>query len=448
MLRSMLLKLLAAVLLFLVFIIRPTEASLSTSEQLMAAPAQNTIYVNSRPYTIDAYNIGGYTYYQLRALAQSANVSVSYDTVSDSVRIDTAQAYDTRYASSVSVQTGAQTAVPTKSNIIVDGSPVHIQSYLINGYNYIQLRDFTDCTNFLLQYGAAGNDSQPVIYNNILAPNTAVNFSSSVAADEPAAQENIPTPAKPGAFAPVFSSIHVFKDTTAPEPTYTETPAPKAALMDTSAPVPAFTDTPTPALTSADTPVPILTVSFTPIPTVTYTPTPALTPGPTAAPVPGPAAGSTHEPAAASAPLPAVTQTSAPADTSSGTNDQFVARVIELVNIERSNDGVPQLQTDPILMQAALYKCRDIINTGQFSHDSLTYGKAYALMGRFGIKYAAWGENIAAGQTSPEEVMDAWMNSPGHRDNILNELYQYIGVGFLYDSSWGTVWSQEFIEKP
>ena len=66
----------------------------------------------------------------------------------------------------------------------------------------------------------------------------------------------------------------------------------------------------------------------------------------------------------------------------------------------------------------------------------------------FQIKYAAWGENIASGQASPEEVMKAWMDSPGHRANILNSKFQYIGVGFLYDDHFRTIWSQEFLRKP
>ncbi|MOA18351.1 Cysteine-rich secretory protein family protein [compost metagenome] len=77
-----------------------------------------------------------------------------------------------------------------------------------------------------------------------------------------------------------------------------------------------------------------------------------------------------------------------------------------------------------------------------FSHTSPTYGSPFDMMKSFGITYNAAGENIAMGQKTPEEVMKAWMNSPGHKANILNANFNYIGVG--YDNNY---WVQEFIGK-
>lgn len=61
-----------------------------------------------------------------------------------------------------------------------------------------------------------------------------------------------------------------------------------------------------------------------------------------------------------------------------------------------------------------------------------------------GITYSSAGENIAAGQSSPQNVMDSWMNSPGHRKNILNPDFEYIGVGLARGGSYGIYWAQEF----
>ena len=95
-----------------------------------------------------------------------------------------------------------------------------------------------------------------------------------------------------------------------------------------------------------------------------------------------------------------------------------------------------------------MYKCQDISLTGVFSHKSPTYGESYVLMDIFKIRYAAWGENIAAGQRTPQEVVNAWMNSQGHRKNIMKSEYTHIGVGYLADQTFGTIWAQEFIKKP
>ena len=62
----------------------------------------------------------------------------------------------------------------------------------------------------------------------------------------------------------------------------------------------------------------------------------------------------------------------------------------------------------------------------------------------FGVHYTSAGENIAAGQRTPEEVMNSWMNSSGHRANILNKNFDTIGIGFYEGGSYGTYWTQLF----
>ena len=79
-----------------------------------------------------------------------------------------------------------------------------------------------------------------------------------------------------------------------------------------------------------------------------------------------------------------------------------------------------------------------------FDHNSPTYGSPFDMMKKFGISYKSAGENIAQGQRTPEEVVQAWMNSAGHRANILNSGFTHIGVGYVES---GNYWTQEFITK-
>ncbi len=80
-----------------------------------------------------------------------------------------------------------------------------------------------------------------------------------------------------------------------------------------------------------------------------------------------------------------------------------------------------------------------------FSHTSPTYGSPFDMMKQFGISYRSAGENIAKGQTTPQQVMQGWMNSPGHRANILNSSFTQIGVGIAKNSQGQLIWTQQFI---
>lgn len=133
----------------------------------------------------------------------------------------------------------------------------------------------------------------------------------------------------------------------------------------------------------------------------------------------------------------------APAPTSSSVN-QAVAKVIELTNAERKKHGLPALQTDTNLNKVAQTKSVDMKQNNYFSHTSPTYGSPFDMMRDFGISYKTAGENIAQGQQTPEQVVDSWMKSQGHRENILSAKYTHIGVG--YEPS-GHHWTQMFIGK-
>lgn len=124
----------------------------------------------------------------------------------------------------------------------------------------------------------------------------------------------------------------------------------------------------------------------------------------------------------------------------SGNSSEFVQQVLDLVNQERTKEGLNILSLNSDLSKMALAKAQDMNNNNYFDHQSPTYGSPFDMMKTFGITYNAAGENIAKGQTTAEEVMNQWMNSPGHRANIMNSSYTEIGIGFYNNE-----WVQEFI---
>ncbi len=126
---------------------------------------------------------------------------------------------------------------------------------------------------------------------------------------------------------------------------------------------------------------------------------------------------------------------------SSKTNTSaFAQQVVTLVNQERAKAGLKPLASDSALSAMALDKAKDMYMNHYFDHTSPTYGSPFKMMKSYGIRYTYAGENIAKGQQTPQEVMKAWMNSTGHRKNILSPNYTKIGVAY-----YNGVWVQEFI---
>lgn len=121
--------------------------------------------------------------------------------------------------------------------------------------------------------------------------------------------------------------------------------------------------------------------------------------------------------------------------------------VLALVNQERSKAGLKPLEMDWELQRVARTKSCDMAQNNYFSHQSPTYGSPFDMMKHFGIKYTQAGENIASGQRTPAEVMQSWMNSSGHRANILKPDFTHIGVGYCVGGSAGKYWTQQFITK-
>jgi uncharacterized YkwD family protein len=122
----------------------------------------------------------------------------------------------------------------------------------------------------------------------------------------------------------------------------------------------------------------------------------------------------------------------------------FEQRVVELTNGERAKHGLPPLEWDSALGTVASEKSRDMAENNYFSHDSPTHGSLMALLTKFGVTYLSAGENIALGQKTPEDAVICWMQSPGHRKNILMSNFTHIGVGYVAE---GHYWTQQFLQK-
>ncbi|NLL00228.1 MAG: hypothetical protein GX271_06145 [Clostridiales bacterium] len=125
----------------------------------------------------------------------------------------------------------------------------------------------------------------------------------------------------------------------------------------------------------------------------------------------------------------------------SGSNQGFAEEVLRLVNIERSKAGLSSLTTNATLKAAADKRAQE--TKVSFSHTRPNGSKFSTVLQEFGISYRTAGENIAYGQRSPQEVVNGWMNSPGHRANILNGSFGKIGIG-VYQSGGVIYWTQLF----
>ncbi|MBQ8281886.1 MAG: hypothetical protein IJZ25_05770 [Lachnospiraceae bacterium] len=119
----------------------------------------------------------------------------------------------------------------------------------------------------------------------------------------------------------------------------------------------------------------------------------------------------------------------------------YVLRIVELVNEERSKEGLNPVTLDTNASNAALVRSKEIVNN--FSHTRPNGSSFTTALKEQGVSYRTAGENIAWGQRSPEQVMEAWMNSSGHRANIMNASFTHIGVGY-YQVNGVNYWTQLF----
>lgn len=126
-----------------------------------------------------------------------------------------------------------------------------------------------------------------------------------------------------------------------------------------------------------------------------------------------------------------------------GSNTSIEMEVVRLVNIEREKAGLTPLHYSEELSKVARIKSQDMANKNYFSHTSPTYGDPFNMMRSFGIQYKTAGENIAKGYSNAKSVVNGWMNSSGHRANILNPSFGTIGVGYI-KANGTTYWTQMF----
>lgn len=121
--------------------------------------------------------------------------------------------------------------------------------------------------------------------------------------------------------------------------------------------------------------------------------------------------------------------------------------IVRLVNVERSKNGLAPLKNNWQAARVARIKSQDMIDNNYFSHTSPVYGSPFKMMENYGLRFSAAAENIAYGQRTAQEVMTAWMNSPGHRANILSKTVTEIGVGVAKKSN-GTLYFTQMFLKP
>jgi uncharacterized YkwD family protein len=349
------------------------------------------VRVDGDPVAMDAYNIAGYNYFKLRALASAVGYEVIYEEDADAVYVDAPGAYgggggaeggrgtesggeealqgaeagENRFGESTiadnasasnatisnatashSVAVGAhiyETAMPavrTSSSIIIDGVGLSIEAYNIGGYNYFKLRDFLSSVNIGVWYDIATD------------------------------------------------TIYIETDKSY-DPDYG---GPQAIIEQ---------------------PVPL-----------------------GAAALRGPDdAGDTSD--AGGNIVIAEQQINA-----------YRMKVVGLVNAEREAAGLETLMIDVALFKAAQFKSADMAENAYFDHISPIYGSPMELLNRFNIEYTLVGENIASGHPTPEHVMKGWLESPGHKANILNVNFRYIGVGLAFSDDGTPLWTQEFLRKP
>lgn len=212
----------------------------------------------------------------------------------------------------------------------------------------------------------------------------------------------------------------------------TEIPSPDTTPIPTSEPAP--TDTPTAAPT------------LTPTAAPTLTPTAAPTAAPTSTPTAAPTTAPTSTPTAAPTSTPTAVPTTAPTQAPSGLS-AMEQEVLALVNSERAKNGLSALSWADDVATVARAHSSDMINRGFFSHTNPDGESPFDRLKNNGISYRTAAENIAYGQKTPADVMNAWMNSSGHRANILNKNVTELGVGAVKNNNGTIYWTQVFVAR-
>lgn len=136
-------------------------------------------------------------------------------------------------------------------------------------------------------------------------------------------------------------------------------------------------------------------------------------------------------------------------NSNSNTNTTMTAdekEVFDLINKQRTQNGLSALKLDTETLRVARIKAQDMVDNNYFSHNSPKYGSPFQMLNSFKISYKTAGENIA-GNSSNSSAVTAWMNSSGHKANILNSSFNYTGIGVVKSSKYGKVYVQMFLGK-
>lgn len=118
--------------------------------------------------------------------------------------------------------------------------------------------------------------------------------------------------------------------------------------------------------------------------------------------------------------------------------------VLNLINIERQKEGLSELKASSELQEVAKLKAEDLVNNNYFSHTSPILGTPFEMLKNEGVMYKYAGENLAGNETGVKAVK-AWMNSPAHKDNILDSDYEYTGIAVVDSEVYGKVYVQLFL---
>lgn len=248
------------------------------------------------------------------------------------------------------------------------------------------------------------------------------------------------TPAAPTSKSPETSATPPASSATTPQ----TTPEPQTTQKPQSTPAPRTT-TSAPS-TTPSAPAPQTTPSTPAAPSAPSTQsTPPTTPQ-THAPSTNPINPATAHETTAGTKAATTTATVAAAVDEPVSADEYIAEVLRLVNVERADEGLSPLVLDSKLSEAARVRAEEQIEL--FGHTRPDGQSCFTVFKEYGINYSTAGENAAAGYSTPEDVVKAWMSSDGHRANILKPCFEKLGVGFVYsDDSYGAYWVQLFIEE-
>lgn len=164
----------------------------------------------------------------------------------------------------------------------------------------------------------------------------------------------------------------------------------------------------------------------------TAAPQPTVKPQPTATPVP------TQKPSATQAP-------STGDDYTTQSVSAQEQKMVNLLNQDRKNNGLPALTLDPELCRIARIKSEDMRDNGYFAHESPTYGNVRDMLRSFGYAFSAAGENIAH-HANVDKAQAAFMSSSGHRANILSSAWTKVGIGICYDRN-GYIYATQIFVK-